>query len=73
MTTTKKRINISIGKETEHNLLRLARRDQVPPATKAEELLRLALETEEDVVFATLAQSRDTKTAKYISHEEAWG
>jgi hypothetical protein len=73
MTTTKKRINISIGKETENSLLRLARRDQVPPATKAEELLRLALETEEDVLFAELAQARDTKTAKYVDHKAVWG
>ena len=72
MATTKKRINISIGKETESNLLRLARRDQVPPATKAEELLRLALETEEDVVFDTLAQARDKKTARYVSHHAVW-
>ncbi len=73
MTTTKKRINISIGKETEKSLFRLAERDQVPPATKAEELLRLALETEEDVVFDTLAQARDKKAARYVKHGSVWG
>jgi len=72
MATTKKRINISLGKETEEALGRIAKRDQVPPATKAEELLRRALETEEDASLDALASERDTKNARYLSGDEVW-
>lgn len=72
MTTTKKRINLSIGSDVEKMLSMLAKRDAVPQATKAAELLRLALEIEEDQVWAAVAEKRDTKGAHFISHEKAW-
>ncbi len=72
MATTKKRLNISLSKELEHALASVARRDSLPQATKATHLLQLALEIEEDRVFETLARSRDTKTARFVSHEQAW-
>ena len=72
MPTTKKRINISISKELDIALIKLAKRDQVPQATKAEHLIRLALETEEDGVLNTIAENRDTSSAKFISHKAAW-
>ena len=50
----------------------LAKRDQVPTATKAERLLELALELEEDAVLEAIAKERDTKNAKYIPHDKAW-
>jgi len=50
----------------------LAKRDQVPEATKAGELLRLALEIEEDRVLDALATQRDKKGVKFVSHKEAW-
>ncbi|MFA5997765.1 MAG: hypothetical protein WC791_04790 [Candidatus Paceibacterota bacterium] len=72
MTTIKKRINLSIGSDVEKMLSILAKRDAVPQATKATELLRLALEIEEDQVWANVAGVRDTKSARFISHEKAW-
>ena len=60
MTTTKKRINISISKELDSALIKLAKRDQVPQATKAEHLLRFALEMEEDNILNTIDMGRDT-------------
>ncbi len=72
MTTTKKRINISVSRELDTMLGRLAKRDQMPQATKAEHLLIKALEFEEDEVLNFVAMSRDTKDATFISHEEAW-
>ncbi len=72
MATTKKRINISVSRELDTMLGRLAKRDQMPQATKAEHLLLKALELEEDEVLNFVAMSRDTKGAKFISHEEAW-
>jgi len=72
MPTIKKRINISVSKELDSALIKLAKRDQVPQATKAEHLLRFALEMEEDNTLNVIAESRDTSSAKFIIHKTAW-
>jgi len=72
MPTLKKRINITVTSELEKGISEAALRDNVPQATKAAELLRLALEFEEDVVWDTLAARRDTPKAKYVRHEKVW-
>jgi hypothetical protein len=72
MTTTKKRVNISVSVAMEEALKALAKRDQMPVASKAAELLRHAIEIEEDEVWVRLASARDTKDAKFISHKDAW-
>ena len=72
MPTMKRRINITVAPEVEEAISEAALRDKVPQATKAAELLRLALELEEDIVLDKLAAVRDTKEAKFISHKNAW-
>ena len=72
MTTTKKRLNITLSKQLNDILLKLSKRDEVPQATKATELLRMAVEMEEDYYFDKIASKRDTRDAKFISHDEAW-
>lgn len=72
MATTKKRINISVPKNIEDVIAKLAKRDQLPEATKAGELLRMAIEIEEDQVFDEIASKRDKKGAIFISHKKAW-
>lgn len=72
MTTLKKRVNISLSKPLEEALGKLAKRDQVPQATKAVELIRLAIEIEEDQIWDEIASKRDTEKAKFISHKETW-
>lgn len=72
MTTIKKRINLSIGEDVEKMLGMLAKRDRVPQATKATELLRLALEIEEDKIWAEFAEKRDRKGVRFVLHEKAW-
>jgi len=72
MATAKKRINISVSKEVEKMLSALSKRDQVPTASKAAELLRMAIEIEEDEVWNAIASKRDTKDAKFVSHKKAW-
>jgi hypothetical protein len=71
MPTIKARINISVSSGMKQSLHKLARRDQMPTATKAERLLELALELEEDKVWDSLAKARDTK-ARYVYHGKAW-
>ena len=72
MPTTKTRVNISISSEVERALFAVAKRDQVPHATKAGELLRMALEIDEDFVLDGIASKRDASSAKYLSHKTAW-
>lgn len=72
MATTKKRIIISLSKPIEQALELLAERDQVPQATKAVHLLETALEIEEDQIWNQVAEKRDTKNARFVSHKKAW-
>lgn len=72
MSTVKKRINLSIGSDIEEMLALIAKRDQVPQATKAADLLRVALEIEEDQVWADIAEKRDKSNARFVLHEKAW-
>lgn len=70
---TKKRINISVSEDINQVLKKLARRDNVPVATKTLELLKEAIQIEEDGVWESLAEARDKKGVKYLSHKEVWG
>ncbi len=73
MSTTKKRLNITLSPELDRALKGSARKDKVPEATKAAELLKIALEIEEDNLLAKIASKRDTlDKSKYVSHEEVW-
>ena len=72
MTTIKKRINISVSKELDNALIKLAKRDEVPQATKAEHLIRFAIEIEEDDILNIIAEVRDTSSAKFVSGKVAW-
>lgn len=73
MPTTKTRINVSLSDELNSALKKLASRDQVPTATKAERLLEIALEIEEAEVWDRIASIRNkTKNTRYVSHNQAW-
>ena len=72
MLTIKARINISLPDETRDALIKLARRDHIPQATKAARLLETALELEEDQIWDAIAKQRDIKNARYLSHDKAW-
>ena len=56
----------------ENILAKLAKRDQVPQATKAAELIRIGVEIEEDEYFDIIASNRDKKGVKFVSHKKAW-
>lgn len=72
MPTVKPRINITISEEMIALLKALAEQNQVPMATQAKELLEQSLEMHEDDIWNKKAEERDTKDAKYLSHEEVW-
>ena len=71
MATTKQRINITTDPNIEAALKNAAKRDGVPVATKASELLAIGLELEEDIALASIAISRTAKDTEYISHAPA--
>ncbi len=63
---------MSLPLELERALSKVARRDQMPEATKAARLIELALELEEDAVWENIADSRDKTKASFFSHKKAW-
>jgi hypothetical protein len=72
MPTIKQRIYISVDREMNELLTKAAKRDHVPVATKAAEFLRTALELEEDIMLAYVADSRSAQKVAYVSHKTAW-
>ncbi len=73
MPTTKNRLNISLSSDIDKALTGLSRRDNMPKATKATELLRIALDLEEDVYLGAIANERaHTSRSLFVSHEKAW-
>ncbi len=72
MPTAKTRINISLPDEVKDALQKLAKRDCMPEATKAARLLEVALELEEDLAWAKIAEDRDKKSTRFVSHAQAW-
>ncbi|MDO8590802.1 MAG: hypothetical protein Q7R65_02375 [bacterium] len=71
MPTLKKRINISVSKDIERALAMLAKRDDVPQATKAAHLIARAIELEEDAVWDAIA-SRRARAGRFVPHNQAW-
>ncbi len=72
MATTKRRLNITLAPELESAITRIAKRDNVPEATKAAELLAFAINLEEDIALEYIAKNQSAKSTKLISHEDAW-
>lgn len=72
MATSKHRINLSVTAELDDALIKLAARDEMSVSSKVIHLLRHALEIEEDAVLQAVAEQRDQKGTKFLSHEAAW-
>ncbi|MFH1170809.1 MAG: hypothetical protein V1704_04590 [Candidatus Vogelbacteria bacterium] len=72
VTMMKTRINISAPKPVLTALRSLARRDDMPVAAKTLELVKYALEMEEDFMLGEIAKDREARTTKWVSHKDAW-
>lgn len=72
MSTTKKRLNISLSPELEAAVAEIAKRDKTPQATKISQLLEIALELEEDEVWDKIVMQRDKRDAVFVEHVQAW-
>ena len=75
MPTQKARINLSMPEDMNKAVKKLARRDGTSLAAKALELIRHAIEFEEDAALLAVATKRQkgVRTSDYLSHEEVWG
>ena len=73
MPTNKHRINLTVSDELDRTIQYLAERDESSASNKAIELIKRALEIEEDEALLTIANQRDQKNVKFISHKKAWG
>jgi len=73
MPTQKKRVNVTLKKETAIFLKKLALRDDVPEATKATDLIEMAMVLEEDFEDARIADEILKKSKGLtIPHDTFW-
>ncbi len=76
MATAKTRINISVSRNTRDILRALAKRDEMPVASKVGALIEEALELEEDraleAIIQRRLQARTKQKRRSYSHDEAW-
>ena len=73
MATAKRRLNITLSKEAGALLTEIAKRDNVPEATKVSELVNISLALEEDKAFSLLADTRMNEKGRKTSHTQVWG
>lgn len=73
MPTHKHRINLSVPHDIDQAIHKLALRDRISLSGKTLDLIKHALEIEEDGILLKIAEGREAKKGKLISHEKAWG
>ena len=72
MPTLKHRINLTVPDHLDRVLQQLAARDALSVATKTLSLLQRAIEMEEDDALFAIAEERERKPARFVSHKKAW-
>jgi hypothetical protein len=74
MPTKNPRINVVLEKPIYDNVERLAERDGVSLSLKVRDLVKEALEIEEDIGLAQFAETREKtfKRGKSLKHHEVW-
>jgi len=72
MPTKNPRINITVEETIVKVLEGLAKQEKKSLSLFAKELILDALEHREDIAFSALAQVREAKGIKTISHDDAW-
>ncbi len=70
MATTKQRINISVSRSTKKTLEALAKRDEMPVASKVTDLVEQALELEEDRVLSAIADERLKGKVRWVKDSD---
>lgn len=72
MSTRPSRLNVTLDAELKSAVTTLARRRAIPVATLAADLIRDALERQEDQALSSLANRREQETSKVVAHDKVW-
>ncbi len=74
MPTKNPRVNVVLDKPLYDDLERIAGRDGVSLSLKVRDLVKEALEIEEDIALSHLAETREKslKGKKALKHDEVW-
>lgn len=74
MPTTNPRVNVVLGRRVYDAVARLARRDRVSLSGKMKDLVKDALELQEDTALVELAEARRRTFSRQaaLSHEQVW-
>ena len=74
MPTKNPRINVVLEKPLYDSVKRLAKKDGVSLSLKARDLVKEALEIQEDIALASFANNRERsyRKSKSLKHNEVW-
>lgn len=72
MPTNNPRINVTFEPELSNQITSLAAREHKSASKLIKELVIEALEKHEDIYLSSIAESRDVKNQKTVSHKNAW-
>jgi len=74
MPASNPRINVVLEKPVYEKVERLAKRDGVSLSLKVRDLVREAIEVDEDMALAAVAEKRDKtfRKSKALRHEDVW-
>ena len=75
MPTKNQRINVVLEKPLYDSVRRLAEKEDVSLSLKIRDLVRAALEAEEDAALAQFAEEREKsfKRTRALTHKQVWG
>lgn len=75
MPTKNPRINVVLEKPLYDSVRRLAEKEDVSLSLKIRDLVRAALEAEEDAALAQFAEEREKsfKRSRALTHKQVWG
>ena len=75
MPTKNPRINVVLEKPLYNSIERLAKREGISLSLKVRDLVKEALEMEEDIALSRFASEREKtfRKTKAVNHDEAWG
>jgi hypothetical protein len=75
MPTKNPRVNVVLEKPLYESVRRLAEKEDVSLSLKIRDLVREALEAEEDAALAQFAEERERnfKRSRTLSHKQVWG
>lgn len=75
MPTKNPRVNVVLEKPLYESVRRLAEKDDVSLSLKIRDLVREALEAQEDAALAQFAEEREKsfKRSRTLNHKQVWG